>query len=99
MCKQAPQQSLSGLMTSFPPHCPVLQPPQNVCFWKKCDLSAGLAVVQHGGRRLGQAGIRLCAHLRHLAEGWGDPGSHLHFPEQTNKQRPGVQSTELGGGG
>lgn len=29
----------------------------------------------------------------------GGPGSHLHFPEQTNKQRPGIHSTEREGGG
>lgn len=91
MCKQALQQSPSGLMTCFPPLSGPPAPPlpqKNVCFpaaLGRNAIRAPSAVVQRGGRRLGQAGIGRCAHLGHLAAGWGGSWQPPALP-RANKQ-------------
>lgn len=106
MCKQALQQSRSGLMTCFPPLSgpPAPPPPQKKCLlssssWKKRDPSS----VGRCATRRAQAGAgwdrAVCPPGAPGCGLGGGPGSHLHFPEQTNKQRPGIHSTEREGGG
>lgn len=106
MCKQALQQSRSGLMTCFPPLSgpPAPPPPQKKMFAfqqlleeTRSELRRPLCNAEGTGwGRLGSGGVPTWGTW--LRAG-GGPGSHLHFPEQTNKQRPGIHSTEREGGG
>lgn len=63
-------------------------PKKNVCFpaaLGRNAIRAPSAVVQRGGHRLGQAGIGRCAHLGHLAAGWGGSWQPPALP-RANKQ-------------